>query len=237
MRKALKRPDGWGQQAVLDALDEGLNLKELTARYADGAPCAASSLMKDIDKWRARDENFSLHVEDLLKRQTGTVKIEGKTGRTKLTPDRKEALLIALEQHGGKVDDACREVGVSFSAVYAHLRPGSSQYDAFFAERYLTLEAERFNTFREKYIAIALDEKVDVRVREKALQFLLKTGLPTLHSERQQVEISGTVSHTHRVLPAALVQEARRFGQQAIARANADESRMLSDVVEGEIVQ
>lgn len=235
MRKPLKRPEGWGQQLVLDALDEGLNLAEVAARYADGAGCTAHALTKDIKKWRDRDERFSLHVEDLLQRQHGTVKIEGIRGRTKLTPERKESFLAALEKHGGDAEKACKEIAVSFGTVYAHLSPKSSQYDALFAERYLALEAERFHTFREKYIAIALDEEVDVRVREKALQFLLKTGLPSLHSERQQVEITGTVNHNHRVLPASVVHDAQRFADAALRRAQLEERNR--DVVEGEILQ
>lgn len=227
------RPKGWSQEYVLERLEAGATLDEIYTQAADGH-CSVGSIKNEVTAWRDRDERFRLHVEDLLEKMHGTVKIVGKASRLKATPEKLAQFLEEMENAGGNMKLACAAVDMHPGTVLARLDPRSKLYDPGFADRFVTLESERLHVLREKYFQLA--ESEDERIQERVIWNLLKTRLASIHSEKQQLEVSGSVQHTHtHRLPVVAIEAARAMARESLSRS-AHAALPAGDVIDAEVI-
>lgn len=227
-----QRADWWGPEYVLDRLESGETILEITATAGRRMGRAPLTLYGDVRSWLKRDEDgFTTRYQAAMLSNTGRVP-RGGAPATVLDEKTVKLFFKELERNGGRLGPAAETVGVKQGTIYAKRNPNGKDYDPEFARRVDELEGSRFGRIRENYLEAA---ELDPWLGERALI----TGLPHLHNPKHHVEISGRVEHHHQLSERALAQiEERqalwRGARPALPEAT-DESRVI--VVESKPVE
>jgi hypothetical protein len=231
MKPWLERPPYWSKDHVLKRLGEGVGILNICGEAEKDGDAAALTLRRDVEKWRESDPEFRAQFVALMEKNLGARKYNGVY--VKMTEEKVERFFELMEEFDGSAAKACEALGISPATVYGRLSPSSKLYDPAFADRFHVLEALRLAEHREKMMD--MPEKAalagDLKTEFNARKFILSTGLPHLHSEKHQLQITGSVEHRHS-LPG--VAELVKLSAHA---SKAPERLPSGDVVEAEVVQ
>lgn len=206
-RHSVPRPKGWGPEHVLSRLRAGDDLAQiLRDGVAElGGKTKLPTLKNDVNAWKKTQPDFAAEYISLQGH-----KFQFPAKKPKFDPEKQELFFTVFESCGGQMEKAVQRLAsehdfsITPDHIYAKINPSRGDYDGAFAERYHRLEAARYHQVREKAFELAESGGKDKRGSERLIEFLLKTGMPHLHSERQIVEHMGEVKHLHGVDRAAL---------------------------------
>lgn len=191
------RPSWWNPEKVLELLRNGEPAPDICRRAAAecGNRATPTTIRRDITAW-TESASMGNEFEAALALYARDDPHGANHGRVvlRLTDAQKSEFLAALDEANGVIEDACASSCLGEELVYALLDKRNKKiYDADFAERVRTLEGRRIARVRQRVLREAENPNGDSKVALKVLE----TSMPSLHGNRQQIEVSGEVDHKH----------------------------------------
>lgn len=228
-----ERPGWWTHEGVLARLQAGAYILALCQEASEelaaiSVTVAPTTLRAEVSKWTE-----SATWGEQLKAALGLWK-RNSAGEMVLSKAWHEDFLSAMEACGGNAEKAAGMAGIGYGVVLAVLDPRNRCHDPEFAEQFRIAELARYGKIRERYMDTA--ENGDGKLSTMAQQRLIESALPTLHGQKQQVEVSGGVlhghlhEHEHRHLHAMAPDQAREVAvasQERMRRISAGRVREL----------
>lgn len=228
-----QRPQWWSPEGVLSRLQSGSFIMEIcqdaVKEMAEaGVSISALRLRAEVSTW-----SESASWGEQLKTALGMWK-RASSGEMVLAKTWHEDFLAAMEHEScdGNAEKAAAMAGVGYGVVLAVLDKRNKCYDADFAEKFRIAELARVGRIRSRYIEMA--ETGEGKMAQRAQERIIEAALPSLHGQRQEVNVSGHVDHDHdhkhlhlHGVSADLAREVVEASQARIRRINAGRTAML----------
>lgn len=154
-----------------------------------GIQVAPTTLRSEFSKWCE-----SASWGEQLRAALGVWK-KSSSGEMVLSKEWHDEFLAAMDVCDGNAEKAARMVGIGYGIVLAVTDRRHKCYDAEFAEKFKIAELSRVGRMREKYMTMAEtgSDQLAVRAQER----IIEAALPQLHTQKQEVHVSGQVDHAH----------------------------------------
>lgn len=182
-RKAAKRCGWWNKDGVLEHLRNGEAFSDIVEKAVRdaGNRTTIATLYGDIRQWRRADPEFDAAFKEASLLKTGV-----------LPEDKWDLFFQAMADMDGKVELACKSIGIGQSLVYALLDPRNPKFfSQDFADRFRKEEGERAANVRSKLWRNAERGDGD----PKTQLAVLETALPHLHGKKRSIEVTGGIDH------------------------------------------
>lgn len=240
-----ERPGWWTPEGVLERLQNGAYVLELCQKASDeaaavGVTVAPATLRGEVAKWCE-----TASMGEPLRAALALWK-RNSSGELVLSKAWHDDFLSAMEVCDGNAEKASKMAGIGYGVVLAVLDPRNKCHDREFAEQYRIAEAGRYGRIREKYMDLA--ENGEGKLAAMAQQKLSESGLPFLHAQKQEVQVSGRVEHGHEhehrhmhlhAMTPEMAREVALASQQRVRRitSNREPVRALpSSIDEGTVI-
>lgn len=214
------RPTWWSPEEVLELLQGGRSAPDIVKLAASecGGAVKPATLRADISVW-AGSLSFGEQFQQALSR----FRKDGPSGALVLGTDWYDEFYAALEDHDGDIESAAEAICIKPGVVYARMdRRNKTFYDEAFAEKVRVLEAQRYVPIRRRVLKEAASDEGDAKISMKVLE----SALPAFHAPRQQVDVTGSVEHEHKLVAEVVAASAARTkallgGRVTVARVPA----------------
>lgn len=225
-----ERPIWWTQEGVLAKLQDGTFIMAVCQSAADemaqiGMVISPNSLRAEVAKW-CESASWGPQLKTAL-----ALWKKSSSGEMVMSKVWHGDFLGAMEACEGNAEKAAKMAQVGYGVVLALLDKRNRCYDREFAERFRLAELERIGRVREKYMELA--ENGEGKAASRAQERLIESALPSLHGQKQELHVSGTVEHDHEHthgFSGALAREVVLASQDRMRKLNAGRQGMLPPV-------